>query len=127
MGLDTFICFLELAKVFDRVNRDNLFVKLANIYISGDMLDSIKALYAECKAAVNVNGNYTVFFTIISGVNQGDVISPMLVSIFINDLMKGIKDFPERRCRQMLEYYYMYLLTVYEISLQSMLDYLFHW
>ena len=34
---------------------DILFVKLANIGVSGYRLEFIKSLYADCKAAVNVN------------------------------------------------------------------------
>ena len=55
------------------------------------MLESIKTIYADCQASVSVNGSYTDFFSIASGVKQGDVISPTLFAIFINDLVKGIK------------------------------------
>ena len=58
-NLSTFACFVDMAKAFDRVNRDILFIKLANIGISGNLLDSIKKLYEECTASVNVNGCYT--------------------------------------------------------------------
>ena len=61
-GRDTYTCFVDMAKAFDRVNRDILFIKLANIGVSGNMLESIKTLYAEYKASVNVNGSYTDFF-----------------------------------------------------------------
>ena len=91
-NLSTFACFVDMAKAFDRVNRDILFIKLANIGISGNLLDSIKQLYAECTASVNVNGCYTDLFDISCGVKQGDVISPTLFSIFINDLAKDIKN-----------------------------------
>ena len=59
-----------MAKAFDRVNRDILFIKLANIGISGNLLDSIKKLYAECTASVNVNGCYTDLFDILCGVKK---------------------------------------------------------
>ena len=91
-NLSTFACFVDMAKAFDRVNRDILFIHLANIGISGNLLDSIKKLYAECTALVNVNGGYTDLFDISCGVKQGDIISPTLFSNFINDLAKDIKN-----------------------------------
>ena len=130
MGLDTFTCFVDMAKAFDRVNRDILFVKLANIGISGDILESIKALYADCRASINVNDDYTDFFSIMSGVKQGDVISPTLFSIFINDLVKGIKELkegvdisPDLNVGILLFADDIVLLAPTELNLQSMLDY----
>ena len=58
-------------------------------------MESIKALYADCRASINVNDDYTDFFSIMLGVKRGDVISPTLFSIFINDLVKGIKELNE--------------------------------
>ena len=137
MGLDTFTCFVDMAKAFDRVdrvNRDILFVKLANIGISGDILESIKALYADCRASINVNDDYTDFFGIMSGVKHGDVISPTLFSIFINDLVKGIKELnedvdisPDLNVGILLFADDIVLLALTELNLQSMLDYLHSW
>ena len=45
-------------KAFDRVNIDILFIKLANIGMSGNLLDSIKKLYAECTPSINVVALY---------------------------------------------------------------------
>ena len=42
LGMDRYLEFiLDKAKAFDRVNKDILFVTLANIGISSNMLDSI--------------------------------------------------------------------------------------
>ena len=70
-GRDTYTCFVDMAKAFDRVNRDILFIKLANIGVSRNMLESIKTLYADCKASASMNGSYTDFFSITSGGNKG--------------------------------------------------------
>ena len=134
MGLDTFTCFVDMAKAFDRVNRDILFVKLANIGISGDILESIKALYADCRASINVNDDYTDFFSIMSGVKQGDVVYPPLFSIFINDFVNGIKELnegvdisPDLNVGILLFADDIVLLAPTELNLQSMLDYLISW
>ena len=41
-----------MAKDFGRVNRDIHIVKLENIVVSDNMLESITSLYADCRAAV---------------------------------------------------------------------------
>ena len=133
-GRDTYTCFVDMAKAFDRVNRDILFIKLANIGVSGNMLESIKTLYAECKASVNVNGSYTDFFNITAGVKQGDVISPTLFSIFIDDLVKGIKQLDlgveidtNFQVSILLFADDIVLIAPNEVNLQLMLDYLAKW
>ena len=96
--------------------------------------ESIKALYADCRASINVNDDYTDFFSIVSGVKQGDVISPTLFSIFINDLVKGIKELnegvdisPDLNVGILLFADDIVLLAPTELNLQSMLDYLHSW
>ena len=122
-----------MSDAFDRVNRDILFITLANIGVSGNMLESIKTLYADCQASVSVNGSYTVFFSIASRVRQGDVISPTLFAIFINDLGKGIKldmgveissDF---KISILLFADDIVIIAPNELNRQSMLDYLSKW
>ena len=39
-----------------------------------------------------MNKNYTQGFDITSGAKQGDVLSPTLFFMFLNDLVTGIKD-----------------------------------
>ena len=56
-----------------------LYTKLAKIGVTGNFLDTLKQLYTDCQAAVDVNGTYTAFLDINSGVKQGDVISPTLL------------------------------------------------
>ena len=40
-NLDTFTCFVDMQKAFDRVNRDILYTKLAKIGVTGNFLDTI--------------------------------------------------------------------------------------
>ena len=133
-GQDTYTCFVDMAKAFDRVNRDILFIKLANIGISGNMLESFKTVYADCKASVSMNASYTDFFSITSGVKQGDVISPTLFSIFIYDLVKGIKRLDlgveigsDFKVSILLFANDIVLIAPSELNLQLMLNYLSKW
>ena len=48
-------------------------------------------MYSDTISNGKVNKLYTDWFSINSGVRQGDTLSPTLFSLFINDLAKEIK------------------------------------
>ena len=77
---------------------------------------------------------YTDFFNITAGVKQGDVISPTLFSIFIDDLVKGIKQLDlgveidtNFQVSILLFADDIVLIAPNEVNLQLMLDYLAKW
>ena len=51
----------------------------------------IKDIYDGCKASINLNGHLTDAFATEYGVKQGDCLSPILFSLFINDMANEIK------------------------------------
>ncbi len=71
-GRDTFCTFIDMQKAFDWVDRDLLFYKLQKHNINGNIYRCIKALYNSPIACVRVNKYVTEWFTIGSGVRQGD-------------------------------------------------------
>ena len=88
----TFIAYVDMEKAFDRINRDMLFYKLISHGIGGKMYRCLQNIYLDCKSAINVNGFITPFFSTDCGVKQGDSISPTLFGIYMNDLVKDLKD-----------------------------------
>ena len=80
----TFTTFIDFKKAFDLIDRVALFYKLLQNGIDGKM-------YSDTISNVKVNKLYTDWFSINSGVRQGDTLSPTLFSLFINDLAKEIK------------------------------------
>ena len=92
-NLSTYCAFIDMRKAFDWVNRDLLLYKLLSQFgVYGKLYDAIKLIYGNSSACVRANKNYTEMFDITSGVKQGDVLSPPLFSMFLNDLAIGIKD-----------------------------------
>lgn len=87
----TFICFVDFRKAFDWVDRDLLCLKLLQAGVDGKFYRALKSLYASCVGCVQVNEVQTEWFPIPCGVKQGDVLSPGLFSLFINDLALEIK------------------------------------
>ena len=89
-----------MKKAFDWVDRDLLFYKLLKNNIQGKIYKCISALYSNTLSCVKINGITTPWFQTLSGVKQGDNLSPTLFSLFINDLVKEIKDL---ECRYQTE------------------------
>ena len=81
-----FAFFIDFSSAFDTVNRNSLFYKLNALGISTKFISTIKAIYALTKAKVWTKAGYTNTFTTNSGVRQGCLLSPLLFTLFINDL-----------------------------------------
>jgi hypothetical protein len=80
-----------MKKAFDFVNRELLLYKLLHTNINGKMYNTIKALYSNTCSRVQVNEHFTPWFPTVSGVRQGDNLSPTLFAIFLNDLAQTLK------------------------------------
>ncbi len=89
---DTFCAFIEMQKAFVWVDQDLLFYRLLKYNITENIYYCFKALYIHLLACVKVNNYITTWFDITSGVHQGDSLSPTLFGLFLNDLLKELKD-----------------------------------
>ena len=54
--------------------------------MTGNFLRVLQNMYANIKSCVTVNGQDSHFFTSNRGVRQGDNLSPVIFSLFLNDL-----------------------------------------
>lgn len=81
-----YCAFIDYRKAFDTVDRISLWQKLISIGIQGKVLVVIKNMYANAKSCVQLNNGYSDFFSCNIGVRQGENLSPLLFSIFLNDL-----------------------------------------
>ena len=92
----TYTCFIDIKKAYDTVWHDGLKAKLQECGIGGRMYRAICSLYEGCESTLRLGGNlgYTDFFPIQTGVRQGCILSPLLYSIFINDLAEELRNHP---------------------------------
>lgn len=81
-----FACFVDLRKAFDQVWWNGLFYKILNLEIGGNFYSTIKNMYKSVSSCVKTKFGITPAFNIFQGVRQGEVLSPSLFSLYINDL-----------------------------------------
>ena len=87
----TYAFFLDIQKAYDSVWQDGLWYKLWDVGVKGRMWRVIKKMYESSKSAVLLEGEKSDTFTIEQGVAQGCSLSPILFSVFVNDLLKEIE------------------------------------
>ena len=85
-GSKVYTCFVDFQKAFDSVLHTAILIKLLKLDIHGLFYNTIKSMYLQSTLCVNVNDKITNTFKSLVGVRQGDVLSPNLFKIFINDL-----------------------------------------
>ena len=70
------LCYIDITKAYDSVNRDILWDKLSSVGFGGQFLQSLKALYTEDSLVCTVNGISTGQVFPQRGLRQGCSLSP---------------------------------------------------
>ena len=78
--------FVDFKQAFDRVWRDGLWAKLYSFRINGNCLRVIKSIYENSKSRIVTTEGAYAFFPCNIGVRQDDNLSPLLFTLFLNDL-----------------------------------------
>ena len=89
-GKRLYCAFIDYKKAFDSVNRIYLWQKLLNNNIDGKIFKIVHNLYANAKSCVRIGNSKSTFFSSNIGVRQGENLSPILFSIYLNDLSEFI-------------------------------------
>lgn len=87
-GLD--VVYLDYRKAFDSVPHKRLLSKLKAMGIPAKFLAWIKDFLSHRRMRVRVNGSFSQWENVISGVPQGSILGPLLFLLFVNDLPDSI-------------------------------------
>lgn len=90
-----YCAFVDYKRAFDSVYRNGLWFKIISSGIDGKLLDVIRSIYLEAKSCVKHLNTLSEFFRSDVGLLQGEVLSPILFSLFINDLESYLQQNPD--------------------------------
>jgi hypothetical protein len=86
-GSDVFCSFLDASKAFDKVHYCKLFSLLLNRQIPSLIIRVLLNIYTGQRVRVLWNGIYSECFAVSNGVKQGGIISPILFSIYFDEVL----------------------------------------
>ena len=78
-----YMCFIDLQKAYDSVDRELLWKVLARIGVPHTMIAVIRQFHDGMRARVRTDdGEYSEWFEVKQGLRQGCVLSPLLFNVF---------------------------------------------
>ena len=87
-----YCAFIDLKKAFDSVSRLSLWYKLIKCGIDGKVFDIIRSMYANIKLRVKCLNSLSDLYSCDVGLLQGEIMSPFLFSLFINDIEAHLQE-----------------------------------
>ena len=85
---------MDLSKAFDRVDHVTLFKKLQNHDLPSQVIRLLKNWYATQKFYVQWESAASESFKSVSAVRQGGILSPLLFSVYVDELSVNLGSVP---------------------------------
>lgn len=84
-----------MRKCFGSVYRNALWLEISKLGVGGKMLKIMKAMYEHVKCRVRHGNELSDYIEIAVGLEQGEICSPLLWSMFIEDLELYLSSRPD--------------------------------
>ena len=87
-----YCAFIDLKKAFDSISRLSMWYKMIKCGIDGKLFNVIQSLYANIKLRVKCFNSLSDLYTCDVGLLQGEIMSPFLFSLFLEDIETHIQE-----------------------------------
>jgi len=87
-----YLVFVDIAKAYDRVWRDALWMKLQKRGVSSQMCGVLQEIYSNVSSKVLLQGECSSAYQLQIGVRQGCTLSPLLFDVYIDDLIADLRE-----------------------------------
>lgn len=91
-GSKVYACFLDATKAFDRIRYDKLFQMLIDREMPCIIVRSLLDMYQRQKVRTTWQGSSCEYFDVCNGIKQGGILSPLLYTVYADELFKRLKD-----------------------------------
>ncbi|OMJ15269.1 LINE-1 reverse transcriptase-like protein [Smittium culicis] len=88
---ETWLCYIDYSKAYDRVPQMALMHKLQSVEIGGKLLNMIKGMYDAPKIAIRVVNDVSNPAEYLFRVRQRCPASPILFDFYTNDIFKSVR------------------------------------
>ena len=108
-----YAAYMDLEKAYDRIDRDAMWCVLGMYGVNGQLLRAVQSMYERSEACVRVCREESDWFQVRVGLRQGCVMSPWLFNLFMDGVMKevrervgdvGVKMWDSRSCEWKVEW-----------------------
>lgn len=86
----TYAFFVDFSCAFDTIPRNSLFYKISKMGLSTKIIQILQQLYNETTSQVWDGESLSDSFAVDQGVKQGCLLSPVLFSLYMNDLHESL-------------------------------------
>ena len=91
-GKNVYVCLLDVQKAFDCVWTNGMLYKLNASGIDMKFWRIVKNMYVNFRCCVRVMSEYSFWFNVSQGVQQGAPLSMFLYQLFVNDMLCELRD-----------------------------------